>query len=247
MKYPKTVAAVQKAEGKSQWAIGDALLVEIGPPTRSGGYDASGKRFEECAKELNEHGLTYKPETLRRFRDTAHAFISGARAPEISYRAHESAGNLRVLGIAIERAAGRPVSHRFVDTVKASLREAEKAKQEKKAAAAKERAEKAKASGDEEAVAKAEEAHKKAEREAARPPEPKPAPKEEVDAASERLEIINRALKAKALAREVAARLERIDFSTEDRERINGYILEAVNAWQELRMDASPRLEVVSA
>jgi hypothetical protein len=81
MKYPKTAAAIEKAQG-DQWAIAYALVEEVGKPSGDAYHDGSGERFKECAAELAEqgyvgsHGQAWSPATLRTYRDVAARFAS---------------------------------------------------------------------------------------------------------------------------------------------------------------------------
>lgn len=72
MNYPKTYAAAKRAE-HGQWAIGDALLEEIGPPRQG---SAQQERFRDCAAELARAGLVYSVDRLLMLRNLAHKFVA---------------------------------------------------------------------------------------------------------------------------------------------------------------------------
>lgn len=125
--YPLTFAAAKRAE-KSQWAIGDALLEEIGPPHAGRRQEEA---FEECARELKEQGMPYSTQWLRELRNTAHAFHLESRASGLSIKVAQVAGTPAVLAKAEELATeeGVKVSKRFVEKVrKASKKQERKAK-----------------------------------------------------------------------------------------------------------------------
>jgi hypothetical protein len=56
--FPLTLAAANDAE-KSQWAIGDALVKECGPPGDDHSNNGSGKRITAALKFLAENGLEF--------------------------------------------------------------------------------------------------------------------------------------------------------------------------------------------
>src|SRR5215471_2543138 len=93
MKYPKTAAAIENAQA-DQWAIADALLEEVGPPSPNQAHDGSGARFKECADELKadghvgSHGEAWKPETLRHYRDVAAMFPHVKRLTSAAWSVH---------------------------------------------------------------------------------------------------------------------------------------------------------------
>jgi hypothetical protein len=109
------MAAARRAE-KSQWAIGDALLEEVG-------RGESVSKFEACATELAEEGLPYAPSTLRRLRDLAAKFPVGVRPPTLGIEMAAQAGTPSVLAKAEKMAAeeNRPVTKRFVGQVRKSV------------------------------------------------------------------------------------------------------------------------------
>jgi len=168
--FPRTLAAVQKAEG-DQWAIADAVLFEVGPPSEHGVRDNSRARFDECAQYLRERGFEYEPDTLREMRDTARAFPEAARAASCSYQAHRKARSPEMLAEAIRRNNGNPPTTRFIEQMRREIREAEEAAERKRQADRQRRAEeterkaheKAQAARDERDRARAQEQARKAE------------------------------------------------------------------------------------
>lgn len=128
--FPLTFAAAKRAE-KSQWAIGDALLEEIGPPHKGAKQDHA---FKACAAELADRGVPYSTDRLRHLRDTAHAFDLDRRRSTLGIEAHFEAGTPAVLDKAEALAAeeGVAVTTRYIRQVKkASKKQERKAKKTK--------------------------------------------------------------------------------------------------------------------
>jgi hypothetical protein len=120
MQYPKTFAAAKRAE-KSQWAIGDALLEEIGPP-RAG--KAQESQFAECARELSTAGMPYGTAYLRELRNIAYKFNPASRDAGLTARNAMGAGTPKVFEKARElaEAEGKPLTQRFIEKVAKSTR-----------------------------------------------------------------------------------------------------------------------------
>jgi hypothetical protein len=71
--FPLTLAAANDAE-KSQWAIGDALVKECGPPGDDHSNNGCCERIAAVAKFLDENGREFSVSYLRRLRQVAFAF-----------------------------------------------------------------------------------------------------------------------------------------------------------------------------
>jgi len=129
--FPRTLAAVQKAEGDA-WAIADAVLFEVGPPGETGARDGSTVRLAQCSRFLADRGFEYEQESLRVLRNVAHAFPPGRRLPACSFAAHHSARLPEVLEEAVRRNGDKPPSSPFVRQFRRELREAEEAAERKR-------------------------------------------------------------------------------------------------------------------
>jgi len=86
-KYPLTMKAAQKDQ-RNQWDLGDALLKECDPPGKAGAHNGSEAKLEEAQKELDENGLHYDLDTLRRYRQISHNFPPENRFPGHSHKIH---------------------------------------------------------------------------------------------------------------------------------------------------------------
>ena len=117
--FPKTLAAVERAEGADQWAIGDALIEEVGPPS-------SYERLATCANELEQHGYEYTKESLRQIRDVAYGFSKSVRRHTLSFGAHQSAGSIEMLNLVIKQAKNlkKPVTVKFTRATIKAIEEA---------------------------------------------------------------------------------------------------------------------------
>ncbi|MFZ3327970.1 MAG: hypothetical protein WA231_19705 [Methylocella sp.] len=71
--FPLCLAAARDAE-KSQWAIGDALVQECGPPGDDHTNNGSGERIVAAGKFLAENGFVFSLNYLRRLRQLSYAF-----------------------------------------------------------------------------------------------------------------------------------------------------------------------------
>ena len=95
--FPLTLAAAKDAE-KSQWAIGDALVKECGPPGDDHTNNGSGERIAAAAEFLGANGLEFSLSYLRRLRQVAVAFADvRTRTSSVSWNAHEAAGTPKIL------------------------------------------------------------------------------------------------------------------------------------------------------
>ncbi len=94
--FPLTLAAAKDAE-KSQWAIGDALVAECGPPGDDHANNGSGRRIAAAAEFLAANGLDLSVSYLRRLRQVAFAFADVRSRTCVSWDAHEAAGTPKIL------------------------------------------------------------------------------------------------------------------------------------------------------
>jgi hypothetical protein len=157
--YPKTLVAV-KAANLDQWAIGDALVEECGPPSKDGVNDGSYNKLKEAAEYLLTHNFEYHVKTLARLRQTAYNFRGSARNPFIAFYTHETAGTPEFLQSVIQGAPkGIRITQAYIEGIKQRL--ADEVRREREAAAEKAEKEREKAEREEaEARAKAEKASK---------------------------------------------------------------------------------------
>jgi hypothetical protein len=72
--FPLTLAAAKDAQ-KSQWAIGDALVEECGPPGGDHTNNGGTKKIAAAAEFLGANGLEFSLSYLRRLRQVAFAFL----------------------------------------------------------------------------------------------------------------------------------------------------------------------------
>ena len=95
--YPKIFDAVRKAEKVwtgQQWAIGDALIDELGDPGDPGVNNGSKQQFEEISQALRDQGFDrYTVDHLRALRSTAASFPAGDRSQAVSWTVHAKAGD----------------------------------------------------------------------------------------------------------------------------------------------------------
>ena len=79
MKFPRTIAAVQKRD-RCMWEIGDALIAECGAPPADGAKDGTYRRLEQAAQALEKLQLTeHSVKTLANIRRIAFAFPKRSR------------------------------------------------------------------------------------------------------------------------------------------------------------------------
>lgn len=106
MEFPKTLAAARKND-RDSWALADALLEELGPPTKGGRGIRQSDRFAVCATELKDAGLDYSVKTLVEYRNVAHAFKPETRVLGLTITVAKAAGTPEVYAKAQELATGR--------------------------------------------------------------------------------------------------------------------------------------------
>ena len=66
------------------WALGDALIAEVGAPGKSGEHTGSDAKLKQAQKALDEAGYPYSWERLRDFRQVVNNFpldLAGGRPP----------------------------------------------------------------------------------------------------------------------------------------------------------------------
>ena len=124
--FPLTVAAIRRAaelekkHSAAQFAIGDALIAECGPPGDVGPNNGALAKLKRCAAELKALGFDYSIDHLQDLRTTAASFPDGDRSPSISWTAHSVAGDPKTLQAALRKAKsdGVPLTVSFVETFK---------------------------------------------------------------------------------------------------------------------------------
>jgi hypothetical protein len=87
--FPLTVAAAKSAE-LSQFAIGDALLKEVGDPCIGDYHDGSYAKIDAARECLLKFGIDYSANTLRKLRSIAFTFPPSTRR-QVSYCMHSEA------------------------------------------------------------------------------------------------------------------------------------------------------------
>ncbi len=116
MKYPKTVAAIQKRD-HSLWDIGDALLTE----TDVGG---SHDELTEVAAELEHLKIDgYSVERLRKLRAVAKNFPRRARRASMSWDVHCNAGSPEMLESIVAGIGNKPVTRDRVRAIRQTVEE----------------------------------------------------------------------------------------------------------------------------
>ncbi len=93
--FPLTLAATDVQ--KDQWAIGDALVAECGPPGDDHANNGSGRKIAAAAEFLAANGLDLSASYLRRLRQVAFAFADVRSRTCVSWDAHEAAGTPKIL------------------------------------------------------------------------------------------------------------------------------------------------------
>lgn len=97
--FTKTIDAARQlrdAEGQhwtAQWALGDALIEECGPPGEPGVHTGSDDLLRKAQSALKRAGFDYGFEHLREIRRVAAAFSAGDRSPAASWTVHAAAGD----------------------------------------------------------------------------------------------------------------------------------------------------------
>lgn len=115
--FPKTITAVRTFEDAKkaadaaskeadvlQWAIGDALIEECGPPGPDGVNTGSSHLLKKAAAKLNELGFRhYSYDHLRKLRSIADHFPAGVRTPA-SWSVYAVAGDPKTFRMIKEQA-----------------------------------------------------------------------------------------------------------------------------------------------
>lgn len=94
--YPLTMKAAQGIE-RDQWALGDALLEECGPPGEDGARNGSSEKLEAAQAELAANGMPYAFNTLRQYRDISAAFPPATIVAGLSHGVHKVCGTPEML------------------------------------------------------------------------------------------------------------------------------------------------------
>lgn len=110
---------LSNAEGEVshlQWALGDALLEEVGPPGPDGVKNKSGQRLQRAVECFGQHGLNYTVAHLRDLRTVANAFAPADRSEGIGWSLHRAAGSPELLQQAKEAAdtTGESLTVKFI-------------------------------------------------------------------------------------------------------------------------------------
>ena len=249
--YPLTYAALKEAENhheSDQWAIGDALLAECGPPSESSVNDGSWERLKEVAQRCSDIwnlDQSYSIQHLSRLRATSFHFGEPARFAKLSWGAHRAAGTPEFLKAVIKGAPkGTKISQDYVEGIK--QRQVDEARREREEEEAKAQAEREKAEAEEaqarneeersQAKAKTEKAKEK-ERATKTAPKRKPQPPEERDVPIRALEarFLGNAAGSVKVAQESAKLIKELlpYLTPKGVAALTEAALEAANAWTE--------------
>jgi hypothetical protein len=118
-----------------QWALGDALVEEIGEPAEKGVRNKSKQKLERLQDQLKKHGVDYGAEHLRDLWYVAHHFPPEDRSTGIGWTLHRKAGTAEILKQAMEAAdkTGAPLTVKFIAAFREQKRR-EQAKKQRKSA-----------------------------------------------------------------------------------------------------------------
>ncbi len=131
MKFPRTIAAVQKRD-RCMWEIGDALLAECGRPSVDGVKDGSWEKLELAVNAIEAAKVTdYTVKTLSKIRSIAFAFSKDARRASLSWSAHADAGSPEMLS-AVVRVVGPKPTRDVVRTARQAIEIQEERKEQQK-------------------------------------------------------------------------------------------------------------------
>lgn len=235
-KYPKTLAAVKAAEG-NQWAIGDAVLEEVGAPAEHGKNVGTYAAIRECAAELASRGFEYTPNALRKLRDTAFAFPDARRRASLSFNTHVEAGSPDVLAAVLKHYGKRVVTRaevreykKIVNAARQEKQQVEQQRLDTEAQQARERAEK---EGTEEAKQAAEEAEEQAQQAVKGSQQPDPE-RDEVERMRAWMKYQEYCLSVEEIAEKARKLLAEFDFTDRD---ITSPWHEAGSAWADVFND----------
>jgi flagellar biosynthesis GTPase FlhF len=256
-KYPLTLAAIKTAE-QNQWAIGDALIAECGPPSQQQVKDGSYVLLHDAAIYLLAEGFEYNIQTLAMFRNTAHLFRPSKRLANIAFGVHRVAATPEYLEAIITGAPkGTKITQLYVEGIRKAQadterREREKAeekarqereKAEREEAEAKARVREAEAEEKEKAEAELKKAKEKTEKAKNKEAEVKTAPKKksgfpaekEVPELAVRAQFTADAIRSVKLARKAVKELKGYldQLSPVSVRALTEVALEAANAWTE--------------
>jgi len=144
MKFPLTLEAIKKGD-QNQWAIGDALLAECGPPSTVGMKDGRSPLLQEAAEYLLGKGFESTASTLSWFRCTSYSFKSADRRSGVAWGAHRKAGTPEYLEAIIAGAPkGTNITQDYIEDIRQTQRKELQRKREeenRKAVEAREKAE----------------------------------------------------------------------------------------------------------
>jgi hypothetical protein len=121
--FPLTLEAIKEADS-NQWAIGDALIAECGPPSERGAKDGSLEDLRAAAQYLASQGFPYKVTTLSQLRVVASTFKSSLRRYGIAWGAHRVAGTPEYLQAIIAGAPkGTKITQPYIEGIRSAQAE----------------------------------------------------------------------------------------------------------------------------
>lgn len=264
MEFPLLLKAVEKADNHQwtdQWAIGDALIAECGPPSERGDNDGSFGRIAEASKYLVRKGHdAYTVGWLRQIRETAWNFRNATdRDIQIAWGAYRAAATPEYLKAIIAGAQkGTKITQDYIEgirRVQAEHARQEREEQNRKATAAREKAEAEEAAAlkrvrdaeeaaeKEAAQAEAKKAARRTERAKEKEQETKVAPRkkagapkpEEVPQLVAEMTFMANASRSVVLARQAVKDLQSCldQLSPKGAKALTSAAIEAANAWSD--------------
>jgi len=148
-KFPHVLAAAENREKHKSgdlWALGDALIQDIGTPAdRGGGGDGSYAKMKAAARDLKLAGFAdkeYALQSLVNYRTVAFAFPRNRRHPEVAFYNHKRAGSPDFLDWIVEE-SGTDVTAKEIDRMRKRWQILEREQRKKKLEQAKEEAKRA--------------------------------------------------------------------------------------------------------
>ena len=261
--FPLTLAAVKRTDehqNGDQWAIGDALLAECGPPRESSARDGSYALLQEVAKYLLSEGYEeYSLSTLRQLRDTSFFFPAAKRGAKLAWGVYRTAYAPEYLEAIIAGAPkGTKITQTYIEGIRTTQIEKarrERERQAQKAIEAREKAEaeevearkkvreakeaEARKAAEEEAqkAARKTEKAKQKEQEVRVAPRPKVTPPkpEEVPQLVAEMTFMANASRSVVLARQAVKDLQSCldQLSPKGAKALTSAALEAANAWSD--------------
>jgi len=102
--FPRVLKACESVD-RSQWALADAVLAEIGPPNRSRGHDGTLKTIELMSVWLAERGYEYTPSSLYSLRAVAFMFPKKERRVDMPFSCYRYLRSVKLMGEFMEQRA----------------------------------------------------------------------------------------------------------------------------------------------